>query len=160
MNQMQKSLQNADEEVSLWCSQAKMMVALENIIDNQLRYAETKIAVELKRVQSHLLINIYNDGPNINEADIKKNFLTNFTRTKKATLGWGLRTVEKLSPFIMAQFRLSIMPKGSVFRLKSLYNCTRDENQHKVGFFNTARGQAVRRTACPPLPRFYKYWLY
>jgi two-component system sensor histidine kinase CssS len=105
------------EEVSLRCSHEKLMVALENIIDNQLRYAETKITVELKRVQSHLLIEIYNDGPNINEADIKKIF-DKFYKDKKGHFGLGLAISQKIISFYHGTIQAVNHAKGVSFQIR------------------------------------------
>jgi two-component system sensor histidine kinase CssS len=105
------------EEVSLRCSHDKMMVALENIVDNQLRYADTKITIELKRVQSHLLLEIYNDGPNINEADVNRIF-DKFYKDKKGHFGLGLAISQKIISFYNGTIRAFNHTKGVSFLIK------------------------------------------
>jgi two-component system sensor histidine kinase CssS len=105
------------EEISLRCSHDKMMVALENIVDNQLRYAETKITLDLKQAQKHLLLEIYNDGPNINEADVDKIF-DKFYKDKKGHFGLGLAISQKIISFYHGAIQAVNHGKGVSFQIK------------------------------------------
>jgi two-component system sensor histidine kinase CssS len=105
------------EKVSLRCNPDKLMVALENIVDNQLRYAETKITLDLKQVQKQLLLEIYNDGPNINEADLPQIF-NKFYKDKKGHFGLGLAISQKIISFYQGTIQVVNHFKGVSFRIK------------------------------------------
>jgi two-component system sensor histidine kinase CssS len=105
------------EEVSLRCSPDRMMVALENIVDNQLRYAATKIRIDLKQVQDHLMLEIYNDGPNIAAADVRRIF-DKFYRDKKGHFGLGLAISQKIISFYHGVIQAVNQPQGVSFQIK------------------------------------------
>lgn len=66
-------------------------VAIENLLNNQLRYAETEIKISLKDD----LLHIYNDGPPIDEKTLN-NMFTKFNKGYKGEFGLGLAIVYKI----------------------------------------------------------------
>jgi two-component system, OmpR family, sensor histidine kinase CssS len=76
----------------------KIEVILENILDNQLRYAKEKICVSLKQENTHAVLEIYNDGPKIDEKHIEHIF-DNLYKDKTGNFGMGLAICKKIISF-------------------------------------------------------------
>ena len=66
-------------------------VAIENLLNNQLRYAETQIKISL----NNDLLHIYNDGPSIDKKTLS-NMFTKFNKGYKGEFGLGLAIVYKI----------------------------------------------------------------
>lgn len=72
-------------------------VALENILDNQIRYAEQKIIVILKEdTNNELLLTIWNDGPHI-EDHVMERLFHQFTKGYKGEFGLGLAITQRIA---------------------------------------------------------------
>lgn len=68
-------------------------VVIENLLDNQIRYAESQINISLSRQENNLaLLNIWNDGPNI-EPEIIDSLFDKFNKGYKGEFGLGLAIV-------------------------------------------------------------------
>ena len=66
-------------------------VVIENLLNNQLRYAET----EIKSSLNSELLHVYNDGPSIDEKTLN-NMFTKFNKGYKGEFGLGLAIVYKI----------------------------------------------------------------
>lgn len=66
-------------------------VVVENLLNNQLRYAENEILISLEKDQLHF----YNDGPAIDEHTLN-NMFTKFNKGYKGEFGLGLAIVYKI----------------------------------------------------------------
>lgn len=66
-------------------------VVIENLLNNQLRYANSEIRISLKDA----ILHIYNDGPNIGE-DTLNNMFIKFNKGYKGEFGLGLAIVYKI----------------------------------------------------------------
>ncbi|WP_432667608.1 HAMP domain-containing sensor histidine kinase [Wukongibacter baidiensis] len=86
------------EEVNVKGNTEKLRVALENILDNQIRYAESKISIKVSSEKNRARIEIYNDGSNIKEENIK-NIFDNFYKDKKGNFGLGLAICKRIVEF-------------------------------------------------------------
>ena len=86
------------EEVEIKGNMEKLRVTFENILDNQIRYAEENISIKLSKEEDKALIEIYNDGPNIAEENIK-NIFDNFYKDKKGNFGLGLAICKRIIDF-------------------------------------------------------------
>jgi two-component system, OmpR family, sensor histidine kinase CssS len=102
------------EETIFKCNPERTTIALENIVDNQLRYAETKIAITIKELQNRLVIEIYNDGPHINAENIRKIF-DKFYKDKKGHFGLGLAISQRIIEFYHGTIQAVNQPKGVSF---------------------------------------------
>ena len=68
-------------------------VVIENLLDNQMRYAESQIHISLSKQKDNLaLLNIWNDGPNI-EPEIIDSLFDKFNKGYKGKFGLGLAIV-------------------------------------------------------------------
>lgn len=73
-------------------------VVLENLLDNQIRYAKTQILISLTLVendQRKALLHIYNDGP-IMEEEIIKTLFSEYNKGKQGKSGLGLAIVHRI----------------------------------------------------------------
>lgn len=70
-------------------------IALENLIDNQIRYAKNKVFIDLDYVDEGIILNIANDGPHI-EKNIMNNLFTQYNKGSKGEHGLGLPIVDKI----------------------------------------------------------------
>jgi two-component system sensor histidine kinase CssS len=76
----------------------RIRVSIENILENQLRYAKNKIQVALKDSGSSWLIEIMNDGPLISEKDLNQIFKSLY-KGHKGNFGLGLSISHKIVNF-------------------------------------------------------------
>ncbi len=71
-------------------------VALENLLDNQLRYARERITVTLRQERDSVLLGIGNDGPPIPE-NVKDTLFQQFQKGDKGQFGLGLHIVQRIA---------------------------------------------------------------
>ena len=76
-------------EISIKCDKEKIEVVLDNIFDNQLKYAENKVKVKLYKEDEDIVIKVYNDGPKIKE-EIKEKIFKKFQKGEDGEYGLGL----------------------------------------------------------------------
>ena len=76
-------------EVSCNCDREKLEVVLDNLFDNQLKYAISKVEIQLYQEDDNILIRIYNDGPPIKEKNQEKIF-KKFQKGADGEFGLGL----------------------------------------------------------------------
>ncbi|WP_338432775.1 HAMP domain-containing sensor histidine kinase [Clostridium tyrobutyricum] len=79
---------NADKE--------KITVSIENIVDNALRYAKDLIKINLKIEDSFIIVEIYNNGKNIKDENIKLIF-DNMYKDRTGNFGLGLYISKKIT---------------------------------------------------------------
>ncbi|HLR21652.1 MAG TPA: HAMP domain-containing sensor histidine kinase [Tissierellaceae bacterium] len=70
-------------------------IVLENLIDNQMRYAENIIYINLKDNDNNITLDIGNDGPHI-ETVIMENLFTQYNKGNKGEHGLGLAIVDRI----------------------------------------------------------------
>lgn len=71
----------------------QIRVAFENVLDNALRYATSRIQIDLARTSEGVSIDITNDGPPIDES---LNLFHQFSRGKQGKFGLGLFIVQRI----------------------------------------------------------------
>jgi two-component system sensor histidine kinase CssS len=76
----------------------RIRVSIENILENQLRYAKNIIQVSLKEAGSSWVIEIRNDGPLISEKDLNQIFKSLY-KGEKGNFGLGLSISQKIVNF-------------------------------------------------------------
>lgn len=86
------------EEVYLLGNEEKIQIAIENILDNQLRYAKEEISIRLKSIHDAIVLEIYNDGPPIDEQKLKHIF-DYLYKDKTGNFGLGLAISKKIIHF-------------------------------------------------------------
>lgn len=95
----------------------KVQVAVENILDNGLRYAEGKVKVSLKKEGNLAVIEIYNDGPHIKDTHIGRIF-DNLYKDKTGNFGLGLAISKKIIDFYGGNIKAINREKGVSFIIK------------------------------------------
>lgn len=105
------------DKVNIYGNVDKIQVAIENIIDNGLRYAKEKISINVKNEGSFAVLKIYNDGPNI-DADHINNIFDNFYKDKTGNFGLGLAISKKIIDFYKGQIKAENNSIGVTFTIK------------------------------------------
>ncbi|GEM_PF-577467 len=105
------------EDLSTFGNMDKIQVSIENIIDNGLRYAESKMKVSLKRKGGYAVIEVYNDGPHIKEEHIGRIF-DNFYKDKTGNFGLGLAISKKIVDYYKGEISAVNREKGVSFIIK------------------------------------------
>ena len=77
------------KEIKCQCDKEKLGVVLDNIFDNQLKYAENKVNVKLYQENNDVIIKVFNDGPPIKEEN-KEEIFKKFKKGKDGEFGLGL----------------------------------------------------------------------
>lgn len=95
----------------------KLQVAIENILDNGLRYAKEKICITLKQEDSLATLEIYNDGPNIKKEHIERIF-DNLYKDKTGNFGLGLAISKKIIDFYKGEIKAVNRENGVSFIIK------------------------------------------
>ena len=95
----------------------KIEVIIENILDNQLRYAKEKICVSLKQKNAYAVIEIYNDGPKIDEKHMEHIF-DNLYKDKTGNFGIGLAICKKIIDFYKGEIVAINKEIGVSFMIK------------------------------------------
>lgn len=70
-------------------------VVIENLLDNQIRYAKDTIKISLKKDNGKTLLRIWNNGPEIEE-NLLNNLFNKFNKGHKGEFGLGLAIVDRI----------------------------------------------------------------
>lgn len=70
-------------------------IAIENLLDNQMRYANKQILISLKKSDNKIVLRIWNDGPAIEE-ELLKSMFNKFNKGYKGEFGLGLAIAYKV----------------------------------------------------------------
>ncbi|WP_342412312.1 secretion stress-responsive two-component system sensor histidine kinase CssS [Bacillus sp. FSL K6-1560] len=89
---------------------------LENILENQIRYAETKIEISMKQDDRNIVITIKNDGPHI-EDELLSSLYEPFNKGKKGEFGIGLSIVKRILTLHKASISIENDKTGVTYRI-------------------------------------------
>ncbi|MCY9125996.1 secretion stress-responsive two-component system sensor histidine kinase CssS, partial [Bacillus spizizenii] len=89
---------------------------LENILENQIRYAETKIEISMKQDDRNIVITIKNDGPHI-EDEMLSSLYEPFNKGKKGEFGIGLSIVKRILTLHKASISIENDKTGVTYRI-------------------------------------------
>ncbi|HHV82983.1 MAG TPA: HAMP domain-containing histidine kinase [Tepidanaerobacter syntrophicus] len=82
--------------VKIKADKEQWRVALENLLDNQIRHAKSRIDIELEpKGENSFLLHIYNDGPNI-EPEIMDALFQKYNKGSRGRTGLGLAIVQRI----------------------------------------------------------------
>jgi two-component system sensor histidine kinase CssS len=87
------------DEVTFFGDKGQWKIALENILDNQIRYAKSRVSIKTSEdVEGNpaILLKIWNDGPSIEDHLFEKLF-TEFEQGYKGQFGLGLAIVGQIA---------------------------------------------------------------
>ena len=94
----------------------RMQIAIENILDNQLRYAKEEISVQLYREAKEVYLEIGNDGPLIATEDLPRIF-EELYKDAKGKFGLGLAITKKIVVSYEGEITVVNNEKGVSFRM-------------------------------------------
>ncbi|KJJ40272.1 histidine kinase, partial [Bacillus subtilis] len=89
---------------------------LENILENQIRYADTKIEISMKQDDRNIVITIKNDGPHI-EDEMLSSLYEPFNKGKKGEFGIGLSIVKRILTLHKASISIENDKTGVTYRI-------------------------------------------
>ena len=101
-----------DENVAFHGDEEPWRVVIENLIDNALRYAKSKIIISLK----DNLLEVYNDGENIEQERLDKLFKP-YEKGNKGKFGLGLSIVKRVTETYGYSVTGENMNDGVIFRV-------------------------------------------
>ena len=104
-------------QVRVNANSEKIRVAIENILDNQLRYADKRINITLKDAEDSALLEISNDGPIIEPEKIVHIF-ENFYKDKTGNFGLGLAITKRIIDFYKGTVTAENKESGVQFTIK------------------------------------------
>ena len=84
-----------DDEATLEGDPEQWSKLFENVLENQLRYAKSKIDIHMKQEEDQIRIVIRNDGPPIEE-HMLSSLYEPFSKGKKGEFGIGLSIVKRI----------------------------------------------------------------
>ncbi len=102
------------ENIDIIGDRDRWSIVIENILDNALRYAESKIFIDLLEVEDKILLKIGNDGPHIEEETFK-NLFKQYNKGEKGEFGLGLAIVEKIVKLHKSDIYAQNIENGVVF---------------------------------------------
>ncbi len=95
----------------------RLQIAIENILDNQLRYAKQEISVQLYRDQGQVYLEIGNDGPLIAKEDLPRLF-EELYKDAKGKFGLGLAITKKIIVGYEGEITVANKENGVSFKIK------------------------------------------
>lgn len=99
----------------------QLSIAIENLLDNQIRHAVQKVSVALRTVQEEgqkrVLLRFWNDGGGI-DSDVKDTLFLPFYKGKKGQFGLGLTIVQQIAEMHGAGVWVENEEGGVAFYLK------------------------------------------
>lgn len=108
------------DEIMLKGDRDKLKVALDNILDNQIRYAKQRVSINLSKIvkdRPGILLRIWNDGPEIKD-EIMSNLFKKFTKGDHGDFGLGLAIVKLIIDLHHGEVRASNEEQGVAFYLR------------------------------------------
>ncbi|MFZ3590620.1 sensor histidine kinase [Bacillus sp. DJP31] len=81
--------------VQLLAVQEQIQVALENLLDNAIRYADKQVQISLDNSEKQVILRIWNDGEKLTDADLKNMFKA-FHKGNNGNFGLGLAIVKRI----------------------------------------------------------------
>lgn len=95
----------------------QLRIALENLLDNQLRYAKSNIVVTVQKKAGHVVIRVWNDGPAIEIAMLETLF-EKFRKGYKGEFGLGLAIVRRIADLHGAKVSVANENAGVSFTME------------------------------------------
>ena len=111
-------------DIMVYGSQADLMQAFENILENNLRYAKSYIRISGRKIDSNsddvynpkVEISLSNDGMPIDNTVIK-NLFNKYQKGKNGRFGLGLFITKKIIEFHKGEIRAENMDEGAVIKI-------------------------------------------
>lgn len=103
--------------IMIHASSERILVAIENILDNQMRYARKYIRIIIRQDSKFAIITISNDGPLIPE-ELLPHIFKHLYRGEKGKFGLGLAITYKIITFYGGSISVENTNSGVLFRIK------------------------------------------
>lgn len=104
--------------ISIYGDVEQWRIVIENLLDNQIRYAKNTILISLTRTEKNrILLRFWNDGPSIEE-EVLKTLFTKFNKGKKGQFGLGLAIVQRIVTLYDARIWACNEEKGVSFYIE------------------------------------------
>lgn len=104
------------ENTTMIADYDKFSISIENIIDNALRYAKSKITLNLFKDNGNIIIEIINDGEHISDEAINKIF-DNLYKDKRGKFGLGLSISKKIVEHYNGNISAENIDNGVKFKM-------------------------------------------
>ncbi len=115
MNRTEINIEIHGDDIEIHGDYAQWVVAFENILDNQLRYAESMIKIDIQK--EPLQVRIWNDGPFIEE-NMRNTLFETFQTGKNGKFGLGLAIVKRIANLHQAEVSIINEENGVAFYIK------------------------------------------
>ena len=102
------------ERMQIRTNDHKLTVAIENIWDNAIRHAQTRVSVTLRRIRNTARLEIFNDGKQVSPDSLEK-FFDNMYKGEKGGFGLGLPITKKIITFFGGKVWAENRENGIVF---------------------------------------------
>lgn len=106
-----------DDDAIIMGEKNQIIVAIENLLDNSMRYAKEKISIILKKNENNILIHLQNDGNPIDDKVLAKLF-KQFQKGNNGKFGLGLTIVKQIVEFHKGKVWAANDENGVSFYLK------------------------------------------
>ncbi|MGL5417073.1 MAG: HAMP domain-containing sensor histidine kinase [Clostridium sp.] len=106
-----------EEKAYIYANEEKIVTAIENIIENALRYVRKEIEIKLYKLNETIVIEIFNDGENIKETDLN-NIFNNLYKGKSGNFGLGLYITKRIIDYYKGNIYVENEDRGVRFYIK------------------------------------------
>jgi len=103
--------------VMVFGSSERLQVAIENILDNQIRYTESFIRIVLRMDDEYAILHISNNGPHI-PAESLPHIFKGLYKGEKGKFGLGLAITHKIVIFYKGTIIIENDTTGVIFKIK------------------------------------------
>lgn len=105
-----------DDQILLLGNREKMKILFENMISNQIKYAESHFTISMQKEQDQLLLYFYNDGPVIPQ-ELRSQLFQPFVKGYNGSSGLGLSICRTILRQIGGDITLEDRDTGTMFKL-------------------------------------------
>ena len=105
-----------DDQILLLGNREKMKILFENMISNQIKYAESHFTISMQKEQDQLLLYFYNDGPVIPQ-ELRSQLFQPFVKGYNGSSGLGLSICRTILRQIGGDILLEDTETGTLFKL-------------------------------------------
>jgi two-component system sensor histidine kinase CssS len=104
-------------EATVHGDESQLTAAVENLLDNQIRYARSRVAVSLRVEAGAAVLRFANDGPEL-EAATAEGLFQPFRKGKRGQFGLGLSIVQRVAALHGGEVRAVNEPPGAAFYVR------------------------------------------
>lgn len=104
------------EQLTIFGHRHELEILVENMLDNQLKYANELLSIRCVKEDSEAVLYFHNDGPSM-DASIKNQLFTPFTKGRDGAHGLGLSIVKQIAEKHHGSISLLDLPNGITFKI-------------------------------------------